>query len=705
MRYRHAGKQIALLIVKGMLSASLLFTSAMAQTSSTEELHSRLIIKWKAQPSRSHTQILEATSTHLRNIMGVGMLQRRGISNYMDGMQLQTPLNRKDFAKALAQLNADPNVEFAVEDKRRHIMALPDDQYFTAGSNRTGQWYLNDPAANSQWVSAINAISAWNYSTGGGAANGIIIADVDTGVIFDHPDLLSVASGGKLLPGYDFVDCDQSTCTGSGLTFLAANDGDGWDNDPSDPGDWVSNQDKTNNPAVFDSSCAVENSSWHGTRVSGILGALTNNTIGIAGTGYNARILPVRALGKCGGYDSDIIAGMKWAAGMAVPGVPVNPNPAKIINLSLGSAGSCGVYQDVVNSIRALGITIVASAGNDSAATNAPANCTGVIGVVALRNTGTKVGFSSLGPEISISAPGGNCVNSSGACLFSIDTTTNLGTTSPGTNDYTDELNPNLGTSFSAPIVSGTIALMLGANPSLTPSVIISRLKATATAFPQTETNTCTAPGTAPISPSAINAGPCNCTTSLCGAGMVNALAAVQSVVPPTITIHGNATTTSGGTDMLDASASTAADGGMLTYAWAILSGGGTLSSTSSSTTMVTAPSANETLVVRLTVSETQQPDNWINSVSQNFSITVGTGSNSSSSASSMSSTSSSMSSSSAASSASSAVATSSASTTISGASKGGGSFDWTWLFSLAALFALRTRLNTTTLKSSSRYF
>lgn len=86
MQYRHAGKQMAMSIMKGMVTASLLLTTAMAQTSSAGELHSRIIIKWKQHPSHTHAQILEATSTHLRSSLGIGMLQRRGISNDMDGV-------------------------------------------------------------------------------------------------------------------------------------------------------------------------------------------------------------------------------------------------------------------------------------------------------------------------------------------------------------------------------------------------------------------------------------------------------------------------------------------------------------------------------------------------------------------------------------------------------------------------------------------
>src|SRR5260370_176324 len=143
-------------------------------------------------------------------------------------------------------------------------------------------------------------------------STGTVIADVDAGVRFDHPDLLRAGLGGRLLPGYDFVGEDLNPSTGAALsTFLIANDGDGWDPDPSDPGDWVSSTDQKNTTLFPTSSCALQDSSWHGTRVMGVLGALTDNGVGVAGMTWNPYLLPVRALGKCGGCDSDITAGMQ----------------------------------------------------------------------------------------------------------------------------------------------------------------------------------------------------------------------------------------------------------------------------------------------------------------------------------------------------------------------------------------------------------
>ena len=195
------------------------------------------------------------------------------------------------------------------------------------------------------------------------------------------------------------------------------------------------------------SRCATspENSSWHGTQLSGLIAALTDNGIGMAGAAPGVRVLPVRVLGKCGGYDSDIIAGMRWAAGLSVPGVPANPHPARVINLSLGGDGACSAaYQEAVDEITAAGTVIVAAVGNSSGhAVASPANCRGVIAVAGLRHVGTKVGFSSLGPEVAISAPGGNCVNTAAnsACLYPILTTTDSGETVPVGSTYTDSFN------------------------------------------------------------------------------------------------------------------------------------------------------------------------------------------------------------------------------------------------------------------------
>ena len=233
---------------------------------------------------------------------------------------------------------------------------------------------------------------------------------LDTGVRFEHPDLRSVASGGNLMAGYDMISDPAQ-----------ANDNDARDADASDPGDFVTVAEANTRGPFFQCTTLdpstgkylADDSSWHGTQVSGIIAALTDNAIGMASVARNVRILPVRVLGKCGGFDSDIIAGMRWAAGLAVPGTPANANRAQVINMSLGAPATCSAaYKDAVNEIAATGSVIVASAGNSTGhAVSTPANCPGIIAVAGLRHVGTKVGFSDLGAEVAMSAPGGNCVN------------------------------------------------------------------------------------------------------------------------------------------------------------------------------------------------------------------------------------------------------------------------------------------------------
>src|ERR1700674_61649 len=244
---------------------------------------------------------------------------------------------------------------------------------------------------------------------------------------------------------------------------------------------------------------------------------------------WSGWILPVRVLGKCGGYDSDILAAMAWAAGMRVTGAPDNPYPARVLNMSLGASGSCpAAYQQIVDELVVVGVLVVVSAGNEGGPVDAPANCIGVAGIAGLRHVGTKVGFSSLGPEIALSAPAGNCVTTDAGqpCLFSIETTTNSGTTVPATNIYTDDTNFNVGTSFSAPIVSGIAGLMLGVNGNLTSGQLSARLQAGATSpFPVSSDSTVPACHV-PAGPSDLQTRECSCTTSVCGAGMANAYGA-----------------------------------------------------------------------------------------------------------------------------------------------------------------------------------
>ena len=340
-----------------------------------------------------------------------------------------------------------------------------------------------------------------------------------------------------------------------------SNDGDTRDADPSDPGDWVDSSDKAN-PIYTD--CEITGSSWHGTRVAGMIGALTNNSAGVAGLNWNSFILPVRVLGKCGGVDSDILAGMRWAAGLHVAGATDNPTPARILNASFGSSGACEPsYRDVIEELTARKVLLVISAGNEGTVVSSPGNCPGVAAVAAIRHAGSKVGFSSLGTEVTIAAPGGNCVNiNGGPCLFSLDTTSNNGTKAPGAHTYTDQINSNLGTSFSAPIVSGIAGLMLSRNANLSTDQLLARLREGARPFPTAVADDPTIQAChVPLNDQDIQLAQCLCTTSTCGAGMANAANSLEAADRPIAAVRLPANVAAGQNVTLNASGSAAACG------------------------------------------------------------------------------------------------------------------------------------------------
>lgn len=524
----------------------------------------------------------ERTSMLARST-GLALGLKREISDSM--LAARVDPGDASMAEVLDRLRADPAVEHVSVDRRRFPHATnPNDTLFT------NQWYLKDTEP-----AAVNAISAWDREIG---SAGVVVAVLDTGVLYDHPDLGRADRGGKLLPGYDFISAQHMT-----------NDGDGRDADPSDPGDWVDSNDKTN--SIYD-GCDLETSSWHGTRVAGMVGALTNNAAGVAGLTWNSFILPVRVLGKCGGTDSDILAGMRWAAGLRVTGVPDNPTPARILNASLGSDGSCEAsYRDVIAELTARKVLVVISAGNESTVVSSPANCPGVAAVAAIRHAGSKVGFSSLGPEVTLAAPGGNCVNiNGGPCLFSLDTTSNSGSTVPANHIFTDQANSNLGTSFSAPIVSGIAALMLSRNANLSTTQILARLREGARPFPtsvdgEPALQNCHVP----VNNQDFQAAQCLCTTSTCGAGMADAANSVVAAERPIAAVALPALVSPGQNVALNSAASAAACGrSVATFSWSVVEptlDPPVILGASTSTATVIAPTSGS-ITVRITVTDNQ---------------------------------------------------------------------------------------------------
>ena len=516
-----------------------LWLASSAAVAQTRPEMARVIVKLKSPPASADSVGAAAPPSQVQGLahrLGMSMRERTGPT---ERTRVVTA-HGLDSRQLAARLASDSEVEYAVPDERRHRLSAPNDPRYAAsvaipGGPTVGQWYLRAPQGEVQ--SSINVEGAW--AAAGGQSRRIVVALLDTGVRFDHPDLRRFADGGNLLPGYDFVTD----------AFLDIDGTPGRDSDASDPGDWVSRADVLSDANTVGCTLADEaDSSWHGTQTAGLIGAITHNARGMAGLtgpGRNVLVLPVRVLGKCGGFDSDIIPAMRWAAGLSVPGVPANPNPARVINLSLGGVGLCSaLYLDAIREINQAGVVVVAAAGNTSGgAVNTPANCTGVIGVAGLRQLGSKVGYSDLGTQIALSAPAGNCVNLSGECLYPLLTTTNSGTTTPvaAEDAYSDGTNATAGTSFSAPLVAGTAALMLVVQPSFSPDEVRQLLRTSARAFPTTgeapEVGLCHAP-TVDANGFAVEQLECYCTASTCGAGMLDASAAValaQTTAPASV--------------------------------------------------------------------------------------------------------------------------------------------------------------------------
>ncbi len=577
----------------------------------------RVIVKLKADSVLLRAQAQSATAQKTSRTQALG--QRLGIQlvagSFVSERAHVVFAKGVTAAELAAKLSAQPDVEYAVVDGRKHIVAAPNDPFYasrpvgaSSGGPAAGQWYLKPPGASGTTantaLSSINAEQAWDVTTGSAS---IVVADLDTGVRFDHPDL----QGGNVVAGYDMVTADDAVNGVGGTNFTSAGDGDGRDADASDPGDFVT----TAEAASIGNGCQpVATSSWHGTQTLGLIGAATANGIGMASVGRNVKVMPVRVLAKCGGNDSDVMTGMLWAVGIAVPGLPNNPNPARVLNMSLGeSATACNAaFQDHVNQVIAAGATVVVAAGNDNATVGSPANCLGVVAVGAVRSDGDKNGFSNFGTEVTLSAPGGNCGTtiSGAACLYPILTTSNPGATTPvagaagGT--YSGSFgDASFGTSFSTPLVSGTVALMLSLQPSLTPAQVKAKLQSTARPFPTAGSSVTPNP---PVCPAASTDGICYCTTATCGAGMLDTHAAVLAVSGVQAAISLTTTTPTAGQDVALTSSSIVGPGqSVASYAWTLVSAGttgATITSATNAESVTVRPTAAGSFTLQLTTTD-----------------------------------------------------------------------------------------------------
>ncbi|WP_371544787.1 S8 family serine peptidase [Streptomyces sp. NBC_00554] len=376
-------------------------------------------------------------------------------------VDLGAELKKADVADVIAQYQADPQVAYVVPDRINKPLADPNDTEYSK------QWDLFEATAG------MNVPGAWATSTG----SGVTVAVIDTGYV-THSDV-----AGNIVAGYDFIS-DTAVSV----------DGDGRDSNPADPGDWYATDE-------CGTGTGSSNSSWHGTHVAGTIAAVTNNSKGVAGIAYNAKVSPLRVLGKCGGYDSDIIDAITWASGGTVSGVPANTNVAKVINMSLGGSGACtSATQTAITAAVNRGTTVVVAAGNENSNTSgfSPSSCSNVINVAATSRTGARASYSNYGTLVDIAAPGGQTSTGTANGILS---TLNSGTKTASTESYAYYQ----GTSMATPHIAGLVALMKSANSSLTPAQIESAIKTNARALP----------------------GAC---TGGCGAGLADATKTVQAV-------------------------------------------------------------------------------------------------------------------------------------------------------------------------------
>jgi len=443
---------------------------------------------------------IERTLNAIANQTGASVKLVRSMSGNALVVSIEHPNTSSQ--KLIRQLRTVSGINDVSQDAIVRVMATVDDPRFAE------QWQLHNP---SKFLASLDTARAWDITQG---SADVVVAVVDTGIDYNHPDLV-----GRILPGYDFVSrlslsVDEGVQVPPEQEFIRSNDGDGRDSDASDPGDAINETLRSQFEAV-DIDCYVNNSSWHGTAMASIIAANPNDGIGIAGIDWHAKILPVRAIGKCGGRRSDMLDAIRWAAGVDDPALPPNSTPARIINLSLGVDDLCTVAdQKAIDDAIAAGALIVAAVGNNGRNTDAepssPSHCQNVMGVMAVDKFGFRASYSNVGRDADVAAPGGDLSPSPNQILVA----TNKGTDGPSTEfGY----RAATGTSVAAPHVAGVLSLMLSINPDLTNRELEALMLDNTRAFPGPEAR--------------MYDEDLACEKSYCGAGILDAYTAVQAVI------------------------------------------------------------------------------------------------------------------------------------------------------------------------------
>ncbi|NRQ49731.1 S8 family serine peptidase [Aeromicrobium stalagmiti] len=392
------------------------------------------------------------------------------ISGTTSSVAFDEPVSADLAADVAETVERRSDVVWAVPDTMRQISANP--PVTTNDSLFAEQWALWDRSVSKPAGGfSLKAPALWPVTTG---SPEVRVAVLDTGVRTSHPEL-----SGRLVPGYDMIAADRSKSRKK--TYFVANDGNGRDASPSDPGDWARKGQCYRRSPAYDSS-------WHGTFIAGQIVARSGNGSGIAGVAPGVKVQPVRVLGRCGGWDSDILAGIRWASGGHVNGVPDNQTPAQVVNLSLGSlyrtakdaAKACKPYAEAATQAMSRGSLLVVAAGNEFAEASeaVPAACNGFLTVGATSRKGYRAAYSNKGKKVDIAAPGGDSWIEGGRDL--IVSLGNKGRTRPSTNGYLRYE----GTSMSTAYVSAGAALLysLGLDD---PREVRAALIASTSAFPR----------------------------------------------------------------------------------------------------------------------------------------------------------------------------------------------------------------------------
>lgn len=415
-----------------------------AYGSSADFIEGEAVVKMKspqALASRAHHSLPSLALSHKDNSRAA--LNRFAIANAKTVKALQSQLSansvaitQKNHAKLatlehIHQLRSRADVEYAEPNYRVRANRIPSDSFYFLQSH----------------YPQINLPQAWDITTGTPATGSIVVAVLDSGVVFDHEDLLGQFVDSS--DDYDFVrDISNS------------GDGDGIDNDPDDPGDGA-----LNNP-----------DSWHGTHVAGTIAAASNNNRGVAGVSWGAKIMPIRVLGRDGGSTYDVEQGIRFAAGLPNDSGTTPSRRADIINLSLGGGSFSQASQALFDQVRSNGIIVVASAGNENTASPSyPASYNHVISVSAVDLVNNLAPYSNFGFHIDIAAPGGDLSVDRNADGYGDGILSTLIDDSSGNQEASYSFYQ--GTSMAAPHVAGVAALMKALHPTLSPAEFDSALQ------------------------------------------------------------------------------------------------------------------------------------------------------------------------------------------------------------------------------------